>query len=91
MLLKVMPLASVTTILGDPAVAKALDGEYDQILEDREALRHKILLTGEDLIHLPVNVPRLLWNAKQEYGIKPDSKTDLNPQYVVEEMAKMMS
>jgi hypothetical protein len=39
---------------------------------------------------MAVNVPRLLWNAKQQFDIKPQTKTDLHPTYVLDEMKKLM-
>jgi DNA-directed RNA polymerase II subunit RPB1 len=58
-------------------------------LKDREALRTIIFKNCDDAIHIPVNVPRLLWNAKEQFKIKPNNKSDLNPMYVMDKMEKL--
>ena len=42
----------------------------------------------DDAIHIGVNVPRLLWNAKEK-NIKSNCKTDLRPDYVIDEVIKL--
>jgi|LauGreDrversion4_2_1035121.scaffolds.fasta_scaffold53465_4 hypothetical protein len=59
--------------------------EFAQLQKDREDLRTIILKKYDDNEphHLGVNVPRILVNAKEEFMIKPNSETDLNPSYVL--------
>jgi RNA polymerase Rpb1, domain 6 len=57
--------------------------EFAQLQKDREDLRTIILKNNDDPVHLGVNVPRILVNAKEEFMIKPNSETDLNPSYVL--------
>ena len=69
-------------------MCEGLDLEYKQLKEDRDALRRDILPNGEDGIHLPVNVDRLLWTAKEmtakeRFGRARRDKTDLTPDYVI--------
>ena len=52
-------------IISDPETCLMLENEYKQIIKDRDDLRFCILKTQEDAIHLPVNVPRIIWNAKE--------------------------
>jgi DNA-directed RNA polymerase II subunit RPB1 len=59
-------------------------------MKDREDLRTVILPNADDGIHIGVNVPRLLWNAKEKFGITSTSKSDLKPAYVVEELQNLM-
>lgn len=44
----------------------------------------------DDSSHLPVNVPRLLWNAKEQFNIKPTNKSDLHPTYALTKMKELM-
>ena len=60
-----------------------LNTEYEQLMKDRESLRSFIFKSGETAVALPVNVPRLLWNAKERFNINSKSKTELEPSYVV--------
>lgn len=61
------------------AICDQLEEEFNQIKQDREDLRSSILIDGEDGIHLPVNIPRLIWNCKEVFQINPRGKSDLNP------------
>jgi len=38
-------------------------------MKDRDDLRYTILRSCDDSIHIGVNVPRMLWNAKEKFGI----------------------
>jgi hypothetical protein len=43
-----------------------LKEEYQQLVKDREELRYVIFKKyGDDNHHLPVNIPRIIWNAKE--------------------------
>ena len=49
----------------EPAQKQALDTEWNNILQDRQTLRNDFFRTStDDQLHLPVNVSRLIWNAK---------------------------
>jgi hypothetical protein len=53
-------------------------------MEDRQILRNETFkLTLDDQVHLPVNVARMIWNAKTQFGIKADQKTTLTPSTVI--------
>lgn len=41
-------------------------------------------------MHLSVNVPRLLWTAKEMFGVKPRNQTDLSPAYVIESTRRLL-
>jgi DNA-directed RNA polymerase II subunit RPB1 len=72
-------------------LSEALNEEFKQIEEDREALRNFIFLNGNDAVYLPVNVPRLVWNAKEKFRVKPHIKTDLDPLYVIEKTRDLLN
>lgn len=79
------------SIVNDPQVALKLTNEYNQILKDREDLRTIIFKrSSDDDIHIPVNVPRIIWNAKEEYKIKPNSKSDMHPSDVLRKLENLL-
>lgn len=61
-----------------------VETEAEQIRADRDELRTKILRGPSDKIWLPVNMDRLLWTARERFGVRPRELTDLTPDYVVE-------
>lgn len=67
-----------------------LKQEFKQLQQDRDDLRNIILKcppTNE--VHLPVNIPRIIWNAKQQFKVRPNQKTDLMPDYVLSEITTL--
>jgi hypothetical protein len=56
-----------------PTHAIAIRNEYKRIMDDRQTLRNETFkLTLDDQVHLPVNIARMIWNAKTQFGIKSD-------------------
>jgi DNA-directed RNA polymerase II subunit RPB1 len=81
----------VDDILSDPIVAKTLRDEFNSIKEDRELLRNSIFkMTSDDSIHMPINLKRIISNAKKMFEINPRSKSDLAPKDVVEKLQKTL-
>ncbi len=76
-------------ILDDPQMTLQLREEFSQLQKDREDLRTIILKNNDDTVHFGVNVPRILVNAKEEFMIKPNSETDLNPSYVLQRLKNL--
>jgi DNA-directed RNA polymerase II subunit RPB1 len=72
----------VDSVRQDVSIHMALKAEYDQIYEDRQVLR-EICTNGEPKRPLPVNIDRLIWNAKQDNRIYGDSVSDLSPEVVI--------
>ena len=73
-----------------------LNKEYKRILKDRDLLRYLLdKLEGdiEDKLYLPVNLQRLMVNAKNQFGHRPArSKTirsDLNPLEVISKVKEL--
>jgi DNA-directed RNA polymerase II subunit RPB1 len=78
-------------IVNNAEVALKLTNEFNQIKQDRDDLRSIIFKrSSEDDIHIPVNVPRIIWNAKEEYKIKPSSKSDLHPSDVLRKLENLL-
>ena len=77
-------------IANDAQLKMRLDNEFDQLRQDREDLRHIILCKqGSNLIHFPVNLPRIIWNAKEQFKIKHNSVTDLHPNHVLDSLKNL--
>lgn len=67
-----------------------LDREFKQLKKDREALRFQIIKTGEESIHLPVHVPRLIQIAKEKFDVKASAKSDMTPGYVFDSIQNLL-
>ena len=58
-------------------------------------MRTSIFRTGEDSIHLPLNIQRMLMSCRQIFDLKPNYKakdnelSDLKPQYVITEVRRL--
>jgi DNA-directed RNA polymerase II subunit RPB1 len=76
-------------VVSDPSMVLKLTEEYRQLQTDRDDLREIILKKQGDEVHLPVNVPRIIWNAKEQFKIRPNAKTDLHPSYVLERLTNL--
>ena len=83
-------------IAGDNEVQRQLDEEFDQLTKDRENLRknreRRVDPNSEvDMLQLPLNIERMIDNAKANFGIKShQSMSDLNPSYVVEQVRALV-
>jgi DNA-directed RNA polymerase II subunit RPB1 len=78
-------------ILTDPIVAKTLQDEFESIKQDRETLRNSIFkMTSDDAIHLPINLKRIIQNAKRMFEIGQRVKSDLRPTDVVHKLDKTL-
>jgi hypothetical protein len=59
-------------------------------LIDRESLRKEIFRSNTDeTIHIPINVSRLITNAKSQFGITQQSKSDLKPETVIRKVGQL--
>ena len=74
-------------VANDAHMKMILENEFNQLKQDREDLRHIILKRqGSNDIHFPVNIPRIIWNAKEQFKIKDSSVTDLHPNHVLDSL-----
>lgn len=60
-----------------------LKAEFSQIVADRDLLRDEVIRTGSPKRPLPVNVDRVILNAKQMHNIHADSVSNLSPDQVL--------
>lgn len=63
-----------------------LKEEFDQIMDDRSALRSFIFPHGEKDICVPINVQRIILRAKTYFEVPHRKKTALNPEYVFDKV-----
>ncbi|KAH9819298.1 hypothetical protein DFH28DRAFT_887179 [Melampsora americana] len=63
---------------------KILDGEWEQLKEDRRSLRHFIFTDGNGRKPLPVNIRRIVQNAQQIFHIDFRKPSDLPPQEIIQ-------
>ena len=73
----------VRELMGDHSAIETLEGEWDQLQEDREALRHTFP-SGNPRVVLPCNLQRMIWNAQKIFRINIRRPTDLHPVKIVE-------
>jgi DNA-directed RNA polymerase II subunit RPB1 len=86
--------ASIAICRDDHKLARLLEEELEKLQEDRKELRKILAVRGEDAAddnkaYAPVNIARLLWNAKIQFGFDPKKPTDLEPVYVIETLARL--
>jgi DNA-directed RNA polymerase II subunit RPB1 len=86
LLIPIMGEEGASSVVKDIELQKRLTQEWEQLRRDRDDLRSVILQKQGDDVHLPVNVPRIIWNAKENFGVKPHQKSDLHPAYVLEKL-----
>ena len=55
-----------------------LEMEFDQLMKDRHLLR-KINASADPDIILPINLTRIIWNAKKTFWVDPKQPNDLHP------------
>ena len=55
-------------MVGSSEVVAAIEGEWEQLQRDRDTLR-QIFPTGNNKVHLPCNLERMIWNAQKTFHI----------------------
>eukprot|EP00127_Corallochytrium_limacisporum_P007456 Clim_evm1s252 gene=Clim_evmTU1s252 len=55
-----------------------IEGEWEQLKEDRQYLRSTVS-GGNDRMPLPVNLSRLIWNARKQFTVDSRAPLDLDP------------
>jgi len=67
-----------------------LDEEFDQLAKDRITLRTEIFHDNRGDVYLPMNISRLVLNARQEFNIDPRKPSDLSPKDIVFELRSIL-
>lgn len=79
-------------IAGDIEVQRFLDEEWEALKEDRAFLRDIQPRTEiQERLQLPINVLRILENARTIFRIKDKQKSDLHPKYVIERVKELFT
>ncbi len=72
-----------------PNIKIELDKEFESILKNRDEMREFVFKSGDDKQHFPVNIPRIIWNAKKNFGINNKSKSDLHPLEILKKVENL--
>uniref|UniRef100_A0A7S0DEE9 DNA-directed RNA polymerase n=1 Tax=Amorphochlora amoebiformis TaxID=1561963 RepID=A0A7S0DEE9_9EUKA len=79
-------------IISSNTAFKTLEDEFRQLELDRKNLREfGFLGPGENSVYLPVNLKRLIWNARERFKVDIFGKSDLNPEHIVQEVKNLCS
>ncbi|KII64531.1 DNA-directed RNA polymerase II subunit RPB1 [Thelohanellus kitauei] len=79
----------VKDLLTNAHILNEIIREWERLVSDREILR-SIFPNGETKVALPVNIPRLLWNAKKIFNVKSNRPTDLHPLRVIDGVRELI-
>jgi DNA-directed RNA polymerase II subunit RPB1 len=84
-------LEVATEIAGDVDVQRVLDEEYEQLRLDRQFLRDLQLTDKlEESMQLPINILRILENARTIFRIKHGARSNLHPVDVIEKVRDLV-
>lgn len=78
-------------IQGDVEVQRALDEEYEQLQTDRAFLRSLQKGTVEDQLQLPINIIRILDNARTIFRIKQRARSNLHPIETIQKVKELQT
>jgi len=76
-------------LLRDPDAHAELIQELHQLTEDRDRLRTSVVPSGDDTVYLPVNLRRLIWNAQKRFRVDHFTKSNLEPQHVIQQVKEL--
>lgn len=78
-------------IQGDVEVQRVLDEEYEQLTTDRVFLRSLQKGSVEDKLQLPINIIRILDNARTIFRIKQRARSNLHPIETCQKVKELQS
>ncbi|ODV89296.1 hypothetical protein CANCADRAFT_65867 [Tortispora caseinolytica NRRL Y-17796] len=84
-------LETGSQIAGDIKVQAVLDQEYQQLLEDRRFLRTEVFRNGDNNWPLPVNIRRVIQNARQIFRLDGNKPSNLTPTEIVERVRETLN
>ncbi|CEH14257.1 beta and beta-prime subunits of dna dependent rna-polymerase [Ceraceosorus bombacis] len=73
-----------------PELQSLVDVEWAQLCEDRNLLRSFIFKTDRNDVQLPMNIARLIVNAKQEFRVDDRMPTDLSPAKIITDLRTLL-
>lgn len=64
---------------------------WQEIIENLYILRKDICPDGNDKVHLPVNLKRLIWNAQKMFKCEPHKKrpSKLDPKHIIQKVQEI--
>ncbi|KAK5671035.1 DNA-directed RNA polymerase II core subunit rpo21 [Batrachochytrium dendrobatidis] len=75
----------------NPEAQVKFDEEFEQLAEDRLMLRQQIFPnTSTDKWALPVNLERLIWNARNTFHLDRNKPSDLHPMHVIDKVKALL-
>ncbi|KAF2483600.1 hypothetical protein BDY17DRAFT_150835 [Neohortaea acidophila] len=77
-------------IQGDMDVQALFDEEFEAILFDREKIRKGVEDSSESM-QLPLNVGRMIRNARDKFKIKDGARSDLDPKEAIPKIKNMLA
>ncbi|KAG0138137.1 RNA polymerase II largest subunit [Tuber indicum] len=77
-------------IAGDVEVQAALDEEFEQLQKDRAFLRSLQKDSVDEKLQLPINILRILENARTIFRIKHRARSNLHPLEVTEKVKELV-
>ncbi|OMH83513.1 DNA-directed RNA polymerase II subunit RPB1 [Zancudomyces culisetae] len=78
------------TIEANDGVQQVLDAEYQTLLTDRKLMQTFISPNGEDTFPLPVNLARMITNARQLFKIDSRKPSNLHPVTIVNSINQLI-
>lgn len=82
-------LEMANELRGDVEVQKLFDAEYEAIANDRDKIR-KSVDDDKEQRYLPLNLSRMIMNAKDKFKINDNSKSDLDPRETIPKVAALL-
>jgi DNA-directed RNA polymerase II subunit RPB1 len=79
------------SILREPQAQQELEMELRQLDDDRKLLRTTIVPTGEEMVQLPVNLKRLIWNAQKRFRVDRHTKSNIDPATIIKQVKDLTS
>ncbi|KDN42992.1 putative RPO21-DNA-directed RNA polymerase II, 215 kd subunit [Tilletiaria anomala UBC 951] len=67
-----------------------LDDEFTQLEEDRRLLRFEMFNTNRNDVMLPLNIARLVTNAKQVFVVDSSQPTDVGPAHIIASVREVL-
>ncbi|KAK4891305.1 DNA-directed RNA polymerase II core subunit rpo21 [Elasticomyces elasticus] len=79
-------------IRGDVEVQQLFDEEFDQISMDRDKVRKGLMSDEADQQRqLPLNIDRMIRNAKDRFKIKEGARSNLDPRWAIPRVKEMLA
>ncbi|KMZ61970.1 DNA-directed RNA polymerase [Zostera marina] len=70
-------------------IRNVFTAETFRVKEDLHKLCTEIATTGDNSWPMPVNLKRIIWNAKKRFNVDPRSPPDIHPMEIVEAIDKL--